>query len=403
MNMKKRLLALGLALTMALGLAACSGSPAASDPSASPAASQEIEVDLNQDILAFSANLTADADLLTINGEQVPADLFLYWLAVNCAYFESSYGAYGLSVSDYADTILSDSVSMTAYYIILEQKCQELGCPLTDEQMQAVSDELFQDGQETYDQLKAINGLTDSTMEFIYSISKYYENLLDATIPQPTQDDLNNYVYQTRHILLKTVDTEGERTLQEDGTYAYPALDEATVAEKRAQAEDILAQLSASDDPSALFDQLMEEFSEDTNSEGAVNSPEGYTATPGQMVSPYEEAAFALGVGEISGIVESEFGYHIIIRDAVEDLDSYADECREYQMDQQVNQWLEASTIDKSDALTSLNVAAFFSRYSAYQTALAEQYDAAEQDAQSSDAGTESASPAPSENSDTQD
>jgi len=35
---------------------------------------------------------------------------------------------------------------------------------------------------------------------------------------------------------------------------------------------------------------------------------------PGQMQKPFEDAAFSLRVGEISGIVDSQSGVHLVLR-----------------------------------------------------------------------------------------
>jgi peptidyl-prolyl cis-trans isomerase C len=77
-------------------------------------------------------------------------------------------------------------------------------------------------------------------------------------------------------------------------------------AEALKKAEDILAQLKKGAD----FAELAKKDSADTGS-AAQGGDLGWFRR-GQMVKPFEEAAFALEPNQISGIVETDFGYHII-------------------------------------------------------------------------------------------
>ena len=390
MKKRKRTLALLLSLVLAASLCACT--PAGADGTASvspdasrnPAASPTIEVDLTQDAVSFAAGLSADDVLLTIGGEDIPARLFLYLLFMDCYYLELEYYyTYGLfvDIAAAADMLLEDTVDRATYYIVCRQKAAELGCLLTDEQQAELEAGKTGENAEAYELEKATFSLTDEDLDFIPVSNYYYQNLLE-TIPMPTGDQLDEYVYQTKHILFLTVDTDGTPDYNEAGEYVYPSLDEKTVAEKRALAEDILARLRAveGEEQLELFDELMEEYSEDGRDKDGHIDAAGYEAVLGAMVPGYEQGSLALDFGEISGIVESSYGYHIILRQEVEfrsaTAEEYAEDYRAYLLEEKMEEWTDAMQVSRADALADIDVAGFYDRYFAYYEAFMERHEA---------------------------
>src|SRR5689334_22826282 len=84
---------------------------------------------------------------------------------------------------------------------------------------------------------------------------------------------------------------------------SHPELD--TDKKNRAKAEEVLKRARAGED----FAKLAQEFSTDgTKDKGGDLGWFG----KGQMVPEFEQAAFALKPGEISNVVQSKFGFHII-------------------------------------------------------------------------------------------
>jgi parvulin-like peptidyl-prolyl isomerase len=115
---------------------------------------------------------------------------------------------------------------------------------------------------------------------------KVAEDELRRAYEQETAQDMTASV---RHILILT---EGKS--------------EAEKAAARAKIEDLLAQAKAGAD----FAELARKYSEDP---GSKDNGGLYENTPrGTWVKPFEDAAFSVPVGEISGVVETNFGYHII-------------------------------------------------------------------------------------------
>jgi parvulin-like peptidyl-prolyl isomerase len=78
-------------------------------------------------------------------------------------------------------------------------------------------------------------------------------------------------------------------------------------AEAQQLAQDLLARIQAGES----FEELAQAYSDCPTAEKQGDL--GFFKK-GRMVKPFEDAAFALEPGGTSGIVESQFGYHIIKR-----------------------------------------------------------------------------------------
>ena len=79
------------------------------------------------------------------------------------------------------------------------------------------------------------------------------------------------------------------------------------LVEQKFEAADILKNFEAGDD----FAKLAKDYSNCGSARDGGNLGE---FGKGMMVAPFEQAAFALEPGQTSGLVQTQFGYHIIKR-----------------------------------------------------------------------------------------
>ena len=265
--------------------------------------------------------------MLTVDGDEVNWGEFFYWLN----YCYTSYAASMGAVSDFDTPYIYDN-SMTigsmlidaaksycVQYHALEVNAAKEGVELTEEDEEAlqallesdIKDIVGEDGTEeelfaTLDEIYVSRELYDFMNRAAALYSRAYTTLYggagEKLTEQEVMDKAQEYGYMTaKHILILTTDSEGE------------ALDEAAKAEKLAEAQDVYDQLKdkSGEELETAFDTLMQEKSEDT---GLASFPDGYCFTTGEMVEEFETATAALEPGQLSEIVESDFGYHIILR-----------------------------------------------------------------------------------------
>ena len=402
---------------LAASLAGCSGSNAAA-PETFP-----LPEGVPQDIIMETAGISASEPVLTVDGGEVPAEELLYWVS----YTADQYAQYGMldwtmdmgDGSTMADYILDTAVQNATLYQVVDDHAEARDAGWTEEnasEYQSQLDDMIwslgvqaglvssdsaetttgENGQTTYVipedvepqvdaefvRFLAYMGLSQEGFFHLNQTSFLYNNMLeqiqnDESITAETLDEAG--VYHAKHILIQAEPvTDEEGNVTDDG-----------MAAAQTRAQEIYDQLMSAEDPLALFDELMASESQDP---GSQSQPDGYTFGPGEMVAEFEEGTAALAIDEIGAPVQSDYGYHIILR-----LDADNDEGRAKYLDVLVDQWMDEAQVEQSEALQSLDLQAFYEGLGELRTALNEQAAAAQETAPvETTAPAESSAPAES-------
>lgn len=292
--------------------------PAEETVSPSPSASPEVQND--KYALAY-ASFEPDDVVMTINGADVRWDEYYCWIYNICSQFEYLYGdidwntlvddgrTFQQYVRDFAESTLTQ-------YWVIEAKANELSLKLSEDDLASIksakaSDAANYGGEEGLEAYLSSVYITDEFYDKILSISYLYPKIFAFYFGENgevlSDEDTMNYISDSgymhaKHILFMTVDSEGNAISDEEKS--------ARLADAQKVLEE-LRSITDTDERIAKFDELMNELSEDT---GLTLNPNGYYFLPGEMVEAFENATKELEENAISDIVESPFGYHIILR-----------------------------------------------------------------------------------------
>lgn len=291
-----------------------------------------------------------------------------------------------------SDSLLSDAViEAMIEEIIIREKASELGIDVTEEMLQSsIKNEFgyYPDGTPTAESFATIAPLPTlnaeqlllitptatsapteiptPTMESVEEDTQEEESVLPTATALPTATPYTAELYEEdyREFLnrIDTVADVGESYFFDSQEYNLlrEKVFEAITADVGSTEEQVWARHILVEDATAVdsilgqlesgqmdFSELALMFSLDEGS--AVNGGDLGWFGRGMMVPEFEEAAYALEVGEISEGVESQFGYHIIQVIAHEEVPISSD--RQDQLKQQVfSEWLEAQKAELAES-----------------------------------------------------
>lgn len=280
MKLYKKLVAAGLISVLALtGVSACGK-------------------DGNGTKVVFTAGFRKD-EVFRIGGESCKRDELMVYLTTTQNQYESVYGTEiwntslnGITLEENVkETVLAKIAQIKTMYLLAKEKDVTLE-ENEEANVKTAATEYFQSLNET--EIEQM-GVSQETIEKLYReyamADKVYQQIIQDINPEISDDEARRITVQ--HILIRTVMSNGE------GSIVPYSPEEKQDAYEKAQEIRAMAVDGEHD-----FTELASQYSED--------STLTYSFGKGEMDEAFETAAFQLGTDEVSNVVESEVGYHII-------------------------------------------------------------------------------------------
>ncbi len=286
--------------------------------------------------------LAADTVLLTIDGSPVAAEEYRTYYLYLKAQYDSGDDAYWSSNAAAKEALKTSVLAQLQNKYATQAILDENNVKLTDADNENVEAQL--------ESLKNYYGSTESYQQALtenYYTEESYRQALELAQRK------SRYVYETQKEKIQKNYVRAKHVLIQFDKLADD--EEADKAEKLKKAQDVAALAKSGSD----FDGLVKEYGEDP---GMESSPEGYYFTTGKMVESFENTAFALAENEISDPVESQFGYHIILRLPMEEqylvnnLSSLLEDDYYTAFNTEVSEKTAAQKVEYADAYSGIDV-----------------------------------------------
>jgi parvulin-like peptidyl-prolyl isomerase len=288
--------------------------------------------------------------VIIIGDEEIPLDEFNYFYYNTKADYDKGDESYWTDTSKIGE-FYDDVLYILRRNCAIEDMAKQYDIKLSAEIKKDISDYInqmknsYSDESEYYSTLNAEH-MSERMFSELLQLQELWQDLFNYVTDEASGiifaddekllADIPKNFYRATHILI--MNDVGDDT-----------------AANKALAQQLLERIEGGED----FETLKDEYSEDSRMKGDTD---GYYFTHGQMIESFENAVKSLEPGEISGIVESVYGYHIIRRLPLEDAYIYdhLEELRNAYMARIFNEMLQAKAdtydITYTDAYLTLDI-----------------------------------------------